>query len=338
MDPKLKEKSVDRAQDQATSATNPNMEDSASLSKRIGNSASGILQNVFARPSASAIAETLGSLDADVSKGAASSSASMGDASSSLQAISTQETSPGSSQSMVGESFRSEQARGGIRADRGQHEFNEFAQTSRLRDLDTSITQALDLSNFERPATDGDHCPCVFCSMGKLHRNRETYGPDVEPATGSNDGAAVVALLSDPAFDVDEEPTDTRAVPMTDKGKAKLGSQPVEQQLYNAADALAPVNPLDLIPDFNTSWNPMAHSSSFYEGNSSSDPGFGDLQPWTDILNRYHDEVWGDKLPLVKEAREELKSANSSPEGIFHDRPALRRLGMLLKHLHQPML
>ncbi len=335
MAPKLKDKNVDRAHDQAT---NPNMEGSASLSHRIGNSASGMLQNFFARPSASAIAETLGSLDADTSKGAASSSANMGHASSSSQATLTRETSPGSARSMVGESFRSEQASGGIRADGGQQEFNEFAQNSRLCELDTAIKQTLDLSNCERSATVRGHCPCVFCRMGKLHPNRKTYGPDVEPATSSNDGAAVVALLSDPAFNVDEEPTDSWVVPATDKGKAKLGSQPVEQPLFNSADPLAPVNPLDLIPDFNNSWSPMAQFSSRYERNSSSDPAFSDIQPWTDILNRYHDEVWGDMLPLVREAREELKSTDRTSEGTPHDRPALRRLGMLLKHLHQPML
>ena len=335
MDPKLKDKNVDRAHDQAT---NPNMEGSVSFSKRIGNSASGMLQNVFARPSASAIAETLGSLDADTSKGAASSSANMGHASSSTQAVLTREASPTSGRSILGESFRSEQASVGIRADGGQHEFNEFAQPSRLRELDTAITQTLDPPNLERPAMVGGHCPCVFCRMGKLHGNRKTYGSDVEPATGSDDGAAVVALLSDPAFNVDEEPTDTWAVPTTDKGKAKLGSQPVEQPLYNSADPLAPGKPMDLIPDFNNSRSQMPHSSSRYERNSFPDPAFSDIQPWTDILNRYHDEVWGDMLPLVKEAREELKSANSNSEGTLHDRPALRRLGMLLKHLHQPML
>ena len=322
MDSKLEDKSEDREQDQTA---NPNMGGSASLSKRIGNSASGMLQNVFAKPPASAIAETLGSLNADTSKSAASSSASTGDASSSLQAILTQETSPGRSQSMGGESFRSEQACGGIRADRGQHEFDEFAQTSRSEEFDNTITQSLDLGNFERSAMVGGHCPCVFCRMGKLHPNHKTYEPEVEPANSSNDGAAVVALLSDPTFHVDEEPTHTCAVPTTEKGKSKLGSRPVERQLYGEADLLAPVNPLDLLPKFNTS-------------DTSMGPAFGDLQPWTDILDRYHDEVWGDMLPLVKEAWEELKSANSSPGGIPHDRPALRRLGMLLKHLHQPMI
>ena len=322
MDPKLKDETEDRSQDQAT---NPNMEGSASLSKRIANSASGMLQNVFASPSASAIAETLGSLNADTSKSGASSSASTGDGSSSSQAVLRQETSLGRGQSMVGESFRSIQDRDGRRADRGQQEFDEFAQTSRLQGFDNTITQSLGLGNFERPTMVGDHCPCVFCNMGKLHPNRKTYGPDVEPATSSNDGAAVVALLSDPTFDVGEEPTDTWAVSTTEKGKSKLRSQPVESQLYGWADPLAPVNPLDLLPNFNTS-------------DTSLGPAFGDLQPWTDMLNRYHDEVWGDMLPLVKEAREELKSATSSPGGTSHDRPALRRLGMLLKHLHQPML
>ena len=334
MDSKLKEKAVDGAQNQAT---NPNMEGSVSLSKRIGNSASGMLQNVFTRPSVGAIAETLGSLGADTSKGGASSSASVGDASS-LQAVLDQESGPSSDQPTVGESFRSEQAYGGIRANRGQYEFDEFAQTSRLQEFDNAITQSLHVGNFELPATVGNHCPCAFCKMGKLNLNRETYGPEVAPASSSNDGAAVVALLSDPAFDVNEEPTDTWAVPVTDKGKAKLESQPVEQQLYNWADPLAPVNPLDLMPNFNTSWTPPTQSSSYYGEASSGDLAFGDLQPWTAILNRYHDDVWGDMLPLVKEAREELKSANSSPEGTLHDRPALRRLGMLLKHLHQPML
>lgn len=335
MDPKLKNKTTDRAQDQAT---NPNLGGSASLSKRIGNSTSGLLQNAFAKPSANDIAETLGSLDADTSKGGTSSSASIGDASSSSQAVLSQGSSSGSGQSMVGESFRSEQARGDIRADGGQHEFDEFGRTSQLQKFDNAITQSLSLGTFERPGTVGDCCPCAFCRMGKLHLNRETYGPEVEPATSSNDGAAVVALLSDPTFNVNEELTDAWAFPSADKGKAKLGSQPLDQQLYGSADPLAPVNPLDLIPNFSTSWTSPMQSSSCFGEDSSSDLAFGDLQPWTAILNRYHDEVWGDMLPLVKEAREELKSADSSPEGTLHDRPALRRLGMLLKHLHQPVL
>ena len=335
MDPKSKDKTVDRAHDQAT---NPNMEGSTSLTKRIGSSASGILQNVLAKPSASAVAETLGSLDAGTSKGGASSSAGLGETSSSSQAILTHEANTGLGRSVVAEPFRTEQAGGSIRAGGGQDEFNKFSQISELRELDTAITQALNLPNFEGSAKIGDRCPCPFCRMEGLHRSRKTYGPDVELPTGSNDGAAVVALLSDPAFDTDGEPMDTWAMPMTNKGKAKLGSQPVEQQLYDSANPLTPMNPLNLIPDFNTSWEPVAHASSFYEGNISSDPAFSDIQPWTDILNRYHDEVWGDMLPLVREARDELKSVNNSPKGTFHDRPALRRLGMLLKHLHQPML
>ena len=335
MDPKSTDKSVDRAHDQAT---NPDMEGSTSLSKRIGSSASGILQNAFAKPPASAVAETLGSLGADTSKGGASSSVSLGEASTSSQAILTQEASPGLGRSMVAESFRTEQARPSIGAGSGQDEFDRFSQTRQLRELDSVVTQALDLPNFERPATVGDHCPCPFCKMEELHRNRKTYGPDVELAPSSNDGAAVVALLSDPAFNIDEEPTNAWAVSKTDKGKSKLGSQLMEQQLCNSAGPLAPVNPLDLIPNFDASWNPVARASSLHDGNCSSDPAFGDIQPWTDILNRYHDEVWGDMLPLVKEAREELNSANRSSEGALQDRPALRRLEMLLKHLHQPML
>ena len=335
MDPKSKDKAVDRAQDQAT---NPNIEGSTSLAERIGSSASGVLQNVFKNPAASAVAQALGSLDAGISKGGASSSASLGEASTSSQSVWTHETSLGLSRPMAAESFRTKEFRGGIYVCGGEDEFNRFFQPSQSRDLDTAIAQALDLPSFELVATPGDHSPCPFCTMGELNRNRNAYVPDVELAPASNDGAAVVALLSDPTFNIDEAPANAWAVPKIDKGKAKLGSQPVEQQLYDSAEPLAPMNPLDLIPDFKTSWNPVAYASNIHYENLSSDPAFGDIQPWTDILNRYHDEVWGDMLPLVKEAREELKSADNSPEGTLHDRPALRRLGMLLKHLHQPIL
>ena len=58
-----------------------------------------------------------------------------------------------------------------------------------------------------------------------------------------------------------------------------------------------------------------------------------DLQPWIRILGSYHDEVWGDVLPLVQEVRRE---AEPTKDGMWNlgDKPALRRLQMLLKHLH----
>ncbi len=60
-------------------------------------------------------------------------------------------------------------------------------------------------------------------------------------------------------------------------------------------------------------------------------------QPWLAIINKYQDEVWGDLLPLVYDAREEITKAKkdkdqppkNSPVG-----PAVRRLQMVLKHIN----
>ena len=60
-----------------------------------------------------------------------------------------------------------------------------------------------------------------------------------------------------------------------------------------------------------------------------------EVKPWLDILDRYQDEVWGDMLPLVQEARKELREAKprrpelGSPQG----GPAVRRLKMVLQHM-----
>lgn len=59
------------------------------------------------------------------------------------------------------------------------------------------------------------------------------------------------------------------------------------------------------------------------------------LQQWEGVLNRYADEVWGDLLPLVQEAKEEVEAIKID-HGTGDGSPiALRRLGMILDHLRQ---
>jgi len=54
---------------------------------------------------------------------------------------------------------------------------------------------------------------------------------------------------------------------------------------------------------------------------------------WEGVLERYTDEVWGDLLPLVKEARKEVANV---VEGEGTEEPvALRRLKGILRHLQQ---
>ncbi len=54
------------------------------------------------------------------------------------------------------------------------------------------------------------------------------------------------------------------------------------------------------------------------------------VEQWEGVLSRYQDEVWGGLLPLVKQAKEEIKEIH---DGTADSRPAaLRRLDLVLGH------
>lgn len=55
-------------------------------------------------------------------------------------------------------------------------------------------------------------------------------------------------------------------------------------------------------------------------------------EQWGNVLTRYTDEVWGDLLPLVKEARREVEDIENDPTTTEQPK-ALRRLGAILGHL-----
>lgn len=158
-------------------------------------------------------------------------------------------------------------------------------------------------------------------------------------ADQNNDGAAVVALLSDPAFTVDEEPSSTLDLEIdAGDGRADERLQAVKRPT-KPIDALNPSNLPNLMPDFGAPWNPSYASllpqKGLHERRHFLGSRCGDVQPWIDILDRYHDEVWGDMLPLVQEAREEVKAVNEG-RTCLQDRPAIRRLTMILQHLGNP--
>ena len=141
-----------------------------------------------------------------------------------------------------------------------------------------------------------------------------THQSRINPA----DGAEVVALLSAPdvvstppreAFLVDDEidPADlftqdipSSALPTLEKLKAEMLPPPPTYTVRTASD-------------------------------KSRDRW---LQDWEGFLNRYSDEVWGDMLPLVTEAREEVEMAQAGGGHIGMDGSAVKRLGMILGHLN----
>jgi hypothetical protein len=61
------------------------------------------------------------------------------------------------------------------------------------------------------------------------------------------------------------------------------------------------------------------------------------IEQWNGVLTRYTDEVWGDLLPLVEEAREEVQSIEDGMTDTVDGPPkALRRLGLILGHIREP--
>lgn len=83
-----------------------------------------------------------------------------------------------------------------------------------------------------------------------------------------------------------------------------------------------PDHPLNLAPNFDGTYG---HSPDLIESWR---------EQWDGVLNYYTDEVWGDLLPLVKEARREVEDLQNGPSRTEQPK-ALRRLGAILGHLRQ---
>jgi hypothetical protein len=60
------------------------------------------------------------------------------------------------------------------------------------------------------------------------------------------------------------------------------------------------------------------------------------MSQWESVLTRYTDEVWGNLLPLVTEARQEINALKGEPATALAEPPtALRRLQLVLDHLRK---
>ena len=151
-----------------------------------------------------------------------------------------------------------------------------------------------------------------------------------------NDGFAVVALLSDPTFKVDEEPGSTLDLDSDRAGAGSHVSLQRGKRPAKSADVLDLLNHFDLTPDFGGPLDPHHVFSAAQRDDQKrrhfAKSGFGDVQPWIDILDKYHDEVWSEMLPLVLDAREERKASTENQTCIERG-PAIRRLKMVLQHL-----
>ena len=294
---------------------------------------SGLLKESFQRPPPGAVIGVLASLNAQNAKAdASSSSAGTGESSSASRSSSRYTQATAEHDGL----FRLDEKGGRFGRTHGQLAFDEFLARPVDREHEAEFAR-------DGPASSRDtHSEFSGgTSEGNLPRAQEraTWGVQNGSrylACRNEDGAAVVALLSHPAPAVGEEPSNALD-PERDGGEERrferlqTGKRPAEP-----IDASHASNPLDLMPDFGAPWGPS--HASLASQQSSQERGHlltsmcGEAQPWIDILNRYHDEVWGDTLPLIQDAREELKAANEHQTRL-QDGPAIRRLKMVLQHL-----
>ncbi len=326
-----------------------------SVAGRIQASASGLVRESILNPSASSITGSLASSTANASKGGSGSS-SAGPSQTTLSSISADaqpssaHNSPDSTrESTEWESFRSQPRHEKSNDTVDKIRFEDFmSQNSGLSLSETPQWPEIggDVRDIEEKPVLRSHLSRNSVPSGKALQH-DISGHTASKTTGltdsDTDGAAVVALLSDPNLCKDEDPIDSSIFEMENNSNVQPKILEVDAQAATPFNQVSAINPLDLLPDFKGPQNDFsttrpanlsAATSNLSEGymydKSQLQLHHGDLQPWLDMLNKYQDEVWGDMLLLVQEAREEAKAAK---EYIPEDQPATRRLRMLLKHL-----
>ena len=306
-------------------------EATVTLSQRVGESATNLLKESFKRPSPQTVTGVLNSLKTEIAKaGPSSSSTNTGESSLAVRSSSQ------CGQDILdhGESFRSNKAGGRFGRCHGQVAFDEFLTGLNGSEHESEFVQDGPVSNGDQRlgfplGLAEDNLPLVQDKQTLRMQDQNQGFADQD-----FDGAAVVALLSDPASTLDTESSIT-LVSESRKGPKRETLQ-TGKGLIKPIAAIHPSNPLVLVPNFSATCN-STHASlttqkGIHERGNFLESGCGDVQPWIDMLHLYHDEVWGDMLPLVQEAREELKATIEGKTRLY-DSPAIRRLRMVLQHL-----
>ena len=306
-------------------------EATATLPQRIGESASALIQASCHRPSPNAVTGGLASLDTETKAGSSSGSSSIRESSLAFRSSPLYEQAT----SHQGDSFRSPEPREKISRTQGQVAFDEFLARSKDFDNEPEFLQ-------DGPALSSDPQLGVWMGPAEYSIPRvqnakicKTQNKNRSFADQNGDGAAVVALLLDPTFAADEEPRTTLALE-TDGTEGQEYKRMQSRKREESIDVLHTSKSFSLIPDFGPPSKlfpaSLATQRDIYRKQNCLEPGHGDVQSWIDILYRYHDEVWGDMLPLVLESRQELKMANEN-KTCLQSGPAIRRLKMILQHL-----
>lgn len=343
-----------------------------SMATRLGASASGLMSDVLGSSSVNGFASGLAATAADGGKGQSSSSSS--GPSESSTALQNSKNRPdarveGGHARIQPESFRSSPSPTRGLEKQAQSDFDEFM----LNGDGPSAPNAGRNGVYDDKSSGHGQLPGFTSYSSTRDEQVPDFGTQSAPsASQPEDGAAVVSLLSDPEFSIDDPSAyhdmydhDTAA---EDPLLSCLGSQ--ELDLLNRIKtqlpqpplhrAPAPTNPLNLLPNFDQSSSSTNGRSGSHASKTSkakrecltitggsirlrssgqtpdrmvSELGKANLSQWLDVLNRYQDEVWGDMAPVVQDARKEIERLMNSKSDELHEGPAIRRLAMVFAHL-----
>ncbi|CAL5867268.1 uncharacterized protein PFLUO_LOCUS1483 [Penicillium psychrofluorescens] len=180
-------------------------------------------------------------------------------------------------------------------------------------------------------------------------------GSSSQAQINATDGAGVVSLLSDPAFDAgfpsttetgDEEPeleTDLAfsepppltpaEIEMLDSFRRRMTPPPphsTQSQHLTSFSLVPDIDTFLQLNDTSAAAETTSTSTSLRDNVLSHLPGATD---WIGVQDRYHDEVWGFLRPALEAAKTEMEEKRQDPHSEDEDGPAVRRLKMILKHM-----
>lgn len=300
---------------------------------RIGTSASKLLKSTLLQPNGVEVSSTLASSSSGSSKGESSSSnqyrAASQEGSTELNAhIASQSLSQGDGILSGKKRFRSQPAHA------AQIDFDAFAQ----QDSSTAISATLHQEFL------GTYISEYSSSFENAQRAQiqSPRTPSESQEYISRDGEEVINLLANPDFVLEYAPPTADDIESEGHFEDLFDVPSNSSTGFKEPDSAVPANPLSFIPRFELPEGPCVEGEKSAAVTTLTEKlnlstlkycgGYEELDPWIDILTRYHDDVWGSHLPLVQKAREEIKDAMDGNKTKVNDFPALRRLAMVLGH------
>ncbi|EEA18624.1 hypothetical protein TMatcc_010832 [Talaromyces marneffei ATCC 18224] len=184
-----------------------------------------------------------------------------------------------------------------------------------------------------------------------------------------NDGAEVVALLSNPSFqpglvtwahnenqggmvdglepvfDLNDDPFDTEGFPlaiglspaemqMIDMFRRQQPQHQQDQETHEKEDRNKRITANSLVPDIDSILSTAATNKheALREAVITNLVG---AEEWLHVDQQYNEDVWGYLKPAVEAAAAELQQKEENPvkEGVDGDGPAVKRLRMILRHM-----